>query len=282
VSASDSDENAKESRPDLIYVRAVPRKGLVFRFVEVKYRRHLRAARNPEALHGIRQQVESLRNRWDEWYSNEGVCSSFRAIRRAKLARVLRFYADKAHRHYLSQEQYEAISSEIDRVIEKGAGYSFAQMPRSDRGWVFCPEYAGASPLEISPAGWDTRVFLFGPGLLPDSEFRRESIVSRRDARTQTPSVPSTPQGSEAEEADGGPGFAERSTVTSNGEPRAEFVPSVEDGQGTSEDVPSVCFGTDVLTGAEVHWPLTVQGNPHLLVGRTARNGQDNLPLERV
>ena len=182
--AEDSNEDAKESRPDLIYVSTVPRKGLFFRFLEVKYRRHLRVARNPEVLQEIREQVESLRKRWDEWYCQSDACSSFRAIRRAKLARVLRFYADKARRHAdderkkgLSAEMYETITSEIDRMVEKGEGYIFAGMPDGDRGWVLCPEYAGARPLEISPSGWDTRIFLFGPGLLPDSDFRRESIA---------------------------------------------------------------------------------------------------------
>ena len=52
-------------------------------------------------LEGIRQQVESLRKRWDDWYCTVGHSSAFRAVRRAKLARVLRFYADKARRHYL-------------------------------------------------------------------------------------------------------------------------------------------------------------------------------------
>ena len=33
-----------------------------------------------------------------------------------------------------------------------------------------------------------------------------------------------------------------------------------------SRTIPSVCLGTDVLTGADVRWPLTVKGNPHLLV----------------
>ena len=62
-------------------------------------------------------------------------------------------------------------------MIEKGEDYIFAEMQQADRGWVFCPEYSGASPLEISPVGWDTRIFLFGPSLLPDSDFRRDSIV---------------------------------------------------------------------------------------------------------
>ena len=35
---------------------------------------------------------------------------------------------------------------------------------------MFCPEYAGTRPLEISPADWDTQIFLFGPGMLPDSD----------------------------------------------------------------------------------------------------------------
>ena len=103
-------------------------------------------------LAGIRQQVEALRTRWDQWYSKEDVSPSFRAVRRAKLARVLRFYADKAYRHYLPEDQYQQCVAEIDRMIEKGEEYAFATADKADRGWVFCPEYTGSAPLEISPA----------------------------------------------------------------------------------------------------------------------------------
>ena len=41
---------------------------------------------------------------------------------------------------------------------------------------------------------------------------------------------------------------------------------SGEDTDSAEGEIPSVCFGTDLLTGAEVRWPLTVKGNPHLLV----------------
>src|SRR5262249_36738998 len=88
---------------------------------------------------------------------------------------VLRFYADKANRHYLAKDRYESFVAEINRMVEKGGEYSFAAIDKADRGWVFCPEYAGAAPLEISPAGWETRVILFGPSLLPDSDFRQET-----------------------------------------------------------------------------------------------------------
>ena len=29
---------------------------------------------------------------------------------------------------------------------------------------------------------------------------------------------------------------------------------------------PTILLGTDLLTGSEVRWPLTIKGNPHLLV----------------
>ena len=85
----------KESRPDLIYVSFSGRKGLMFRFAEVKYRRHLRTARTPGELEHIRAQVESLRRRWTAWYLDDALAPSLRAVRRAKLARVLRFYATR-------------------------------------------------------------------------------------------------------------------------------------------------------------------------------------------
>jgi DNA phosphorothioation-dependent restriction protein DptH len=257
------DENGDEkgSRPDLIYVSTVPRKGLSFQFVEVKYRRHLRIARSPETLNNIRQQVESLRARWDDWYCGPDVCASFRAVRRAKLARVLRFYADKAFRHYLPREQHDIITSEIDRMIEKGADYSFATIERADRGWAFCPEYAGDCPMEIAPGEWDTRIFLFGPDLLPDSEFRRDSVASPlQQARESLEPSASTERG--GRESHGGLDNVEiGSSQTSVDEGSAG-----ESIKRAFDDAASVCFGVDVLSGAEVRWPLTVKGNPHLLV----------------
>ena len=179
----------KEARPDLIYVSVVPRRGFSFRFIEVKYRRHLRVARSPEVLQSIREQVESLRTRWDDWYSDESVCSSFRVARKAKLARILRFYADKARRHSLLEDQHHIITCEIDRMVEKGDDYSIVAIEAGDRGWILCPEFAGLKPLEISPSEWVTKIFLFGPVLLPDSDFRLDSGVPPSDDRPPDESV---------------------------------------------------------------------------------------------
>ena len=166
------DGGDRQTRPDLIHVSTQPRRGLAFRFIEVKHRRHLRQARAPDLLRRVQEQTVALRSRWHEWYGHESVYSGFRAVRRAKLARVLRFYADKAHRHGLPTERYQEIVTELDRMVERGADYAISPAPNGDRGWVFCPEYAGLEPLEISPAGWGARIFLFGPGRLSDADFR--------------------------------------------------------------------------------------------------------------
>jgi DNA phosphorothioation-dependent restriction protein DptH len=270
LSAREADVDEPEAgssggaRPDLIYVSVVPRKGLSFQFIEVKYRRHLRAARSPDVLEGIGRQVQSLRKSWDEWYSNENVCASFRAVRRAKLARVLRFYADKANRHYLARDRYENIVAEIDRMIEQGGEYSFAPTDNGDRGWVFCPDYAGGAPLEVSPTDWETRIFLFGPSLLPDSDFRRETRVAptAMGENGEATYAEVDPQPT--------PGQAKTPTETTVKTPlvgsHTETGGSPHAGTEADDHECSVSLGTDLLTGSDVQWPLTVKGNPHLLV----------------
>ena len=252
-------EQGTQTRPDLIYVSTKPRGGLAFRFIEVKHRRHLRDARAPEVVRKMAEQTSTLRGSWREWYSHE-VCSSFRAIRRAKLARVLRFYADKARRHRLSAARHRELVSEIDRMIEKGGEYAFPETDSDDLGWIFCPEYAGTKPLEISPNGWSTRIFLFGPDLLPDSDFRPATEVDRNPRSTEVPS-----DGPTRDSGDGSPG---------SGTDVGMVVSSPAEGnQGrtnpTAVDAgapPLIRLGTDLHANVDVNWPLTVRGNPHLLI----------------
>ena len=308
-------DGERQTRPDLIHVSTLPRRGLAFRFIEVKHRRHLRQARAPDLLRTVREQTVAIRSRWYEWYGHENVYSAFRAVRRAKLARVLRFYADKAHRHGLSTESYQEIVAELDRMVERGADYAIQPASDGDRGWVFCPEYAGPEPLEISPAGWGVRIFLFGPGRLPDadSRFRPDPAASARNApgarapaengREQIPSArsvsPAVDGGNVASagaipDGDQGRQDASRSGATTTDpdagnreasdndsgsaggatDPEGVTRPSggetAPDGHGTADiptpPVPAIALGVDGLTGAEVQWPLTIKGNPHLLI----------------
>ena len=262
---ADADAAEKGARPDLIFVSTTPRKGLVFQFIEVKYRRHLRAAREPGVLRKINEQVRSLRQRWDAWYDHEHVCAPFRAVRRAKLARVLRFYADKARRHHLSSARYDELTSEIDRMIEKGGSYAFPSGQEGDRGWVFCPEYAGVEPLDLVPAGDDTRVFLFGPGLLPDSDFRTRTPPVLPERSGQKPGVRTSSTPDDDRPDDGGDSRSPAGTVADDS-PAEQADASEEKVARSADDVPAIRFGTDTFTNAEVRWPLTVRANPHLLV----------------
>ena len=312
---NDVDGGDQQTRPDLIHVSTQPRRGIIFRFIEVKHRRHLRQARATDLLRRVQEQTVAVRSRWQEWYGHEGVYSAFRAVRRAKLARVLRFYADKAHRHGLPTERYGEIVADLVRMIERGADYSIQPAPDGDLGWVFCPEYAGLEPLEISPTGC-ARIFLFGPGRFPDADFRfgtdtaaggggvPGSGASGDDERLKIPSSRSvSPTGDGEDRAsvgaipgagEGGQGAgASGSSATTTARDTGHGVASAGDegpaggttdpegssrlsGGGTAPDhnarsdvptpVPAIALGVDSLTGADVQWPLTIKGNPHLLI----------------
>ena len=255
VTGEKSDKRPK-SRSDLIYV-SVTRNGLSFQFIEVKYRRHLRTARTPAILNRIHEQVESLHRRWDRWYSYEKLCESFRAIRRAKLARVLRFYADKAHRHNLSEEKYKDVSGEIDRMIRMGGSYSFAKKQNANRGWIFCPEYSGTTPSKISPEGWNTRVFLFGPNLIQGLISPPKDTYTSHEEDLQPDSQEARPISDEAKTTD--------------------LRKPEEKSKSPIKQVPLIRLGTDTFTGDPVNWQLTIKGNPHLLLAGLPWHGQDNM-----
>lgn len=254
AASSDLEAGTTGSRPDLIYVTVVPRKGLAFQFIEVKYRRHLRTARSTDTLAAIRSQVESLRNRWHSFYAGNDICVSFRALRRAKLARVLHFYADKAHRHHLPDEQYRLINAEIDRMVERGAEYAFATLERPDRGWVFCPDYGGQRPMEIAPSDWGGRIYLFGPELLPDGPAQRV-----------LPLPPDTDDSSGTTSSTAGAALTDDKLCSQDSGCAAG---NLGDRAPTLSTVAAndLTLGTDVLSGSEVQWSLTIRGNPHLLI----------------
>ena len=281
-------ERKKGARPDLIHVTKAPRQGLSFRFIEVKYRRHLRAARSSALLQDIRGQTTSLCRRWFRWYGEEGMPGSFRAIRRAKLARVLMFYADKAHRHGLSNDRHKRLVSEIDRMVERSGSYPLTSAPGGGRGWVFCPEYRGRSPLRISPPEWDdANVFLFGPGSLPDLDWGSTATdwaesgsggndeASGADGKPRgAPSVQdeqaATPDATIADEAD--------AASTGGSDSDAESKSDVRRGPLVPDTVlspePSIVLGQDRFTAIDAFWPLTVKGNPHLLLAGLSGMGK--------
>ena len=242
-----------EAWSDLIYVTKAPRKGLTFSFVEVKYRRDLRGARSPVTLRRIMEQTAEMSRRWNDWYSHEE-CSAFRGLRRAKLARVLRFYVDKAYRHQLPAKRYDELVAEIDRMVEKGGAYDLDTDYRDDRGLVFCPEYAGVSALKISPDNWNTRIFMFGPSLLPNTDFGQDVYVPSTEV------IPADPDGGTSGLSD------DDDSEASDRSPAFNADADVVDDQEAPREPPNIIFGVDATTDNDVCWPLTIKGNPHLLI----------------
>jgi hypothetical protein len=103
---------------------------------------------------------------------DENVAAPFRAVRRARLARVLHFYADKARRHAnddselgLSAKAHQELLDEISEMIVQGSRYVFVRGNESaNRVWIFCPEFPGETPQDITTNGSEScRIFLFGP-----------------------------------------------------------------------------------------------------------------------
>ncbi|MGO8751920.1 MAG: hypothetical protein ACLQNE_38750 [Thermoguttaceae bacterium] len=153
-------------RADLLFVGLPNRGGLCLSFVEVKYRRHLRTAREPQLLEKVTQQAESNGSRWLDWYFGENLPDVARALRRSRLVRALRFYADKAARHLLPTEIHHRILQELDKLLTQGGDYRLSSA--QNRGYIFCPEVTNPEPVLVSGPEESTAIYLFGPVHLPD------------------------------------------------------------------------------------------------------------------
>jgi DNA phosphorothioation-dependent restriction protein DptH len=161
------EEGESGRRADFIHVSAPSRGPLEFRFVEVKYRQHLRTARQPDMLAHIVRQTSELRDRWMNWFFADSLAPLDRVVRRAQLARLMRFYVDRAGRHRLLPKAYARLSGEIDQMVAKG-GYVPGTVADPDVGYVFCPEHRSGQVERIYPELSETSLWLFGPTIMPD------------------------------------------------------------------------------------------------------------------
>jgi DNA phosphorothioation-dependent restriction protein DptH len=156
-----------EQRADLLYMTATKKSGLRLSFVEVKFRRYLKTARSPDLAEGMERQIAASCQRWGQLFGTR-TSALEKTVNRAWLARILRFYARKGRRHGLSQEAFNTILREIDRVVRREAdppdGSDIQRV-----GFVFCPEYGGRQPVPIEHGG-EAYLWLFGPDILPEPQ----------------------------------------------------------------------------------------------------------------
>jgi len=243
------DRDASGQRADLLYVTAARRGGLKLSFVEVKFRRYLKTARAPDLLSIIENQLDASCQRWEKLFGADTTLLE-KTVQRARLARVLRFYARKGRRHTLTDEAFEHIDRELAKLAREGTSYALpalVDLERAQVGFVFCPEYGNARPVEIGRDIW-----LFGPERLPETQ--RGGIfpgdgVGTLEAAT---AAPVTVQ-------------AEATTVEPLAEPTR--LPPVGDEllPGVAEAV-ELFLGERDATDEPVHWRVSIQGNPHLLI----------------
>ncbi len=246
-----------ERRADFLYVFCHPQGALAVRFIEVKYRQNLENF-SPEQvntlLDAIRDQVEATQKRFRGQYVDESVPLSLRALRQARLVRVLRSYLDKARRHDLEPESYAAIAAELDRILHAAGNYRFLVEEGEHRGWVCAPDCQAVKPVELSWAGWPVRTFRFGLHL-PTQD---DNSVSAWKPQRETPERTSD---AGSGKLSGGSANAAQDDAEDN----QEVTQPNEEPEGELPPEPDILLGkTD--RGADVHWKLTIRGNPHLLV----------------
>ena len=260
-------EEPDNGRADLLFVTAPARGGLHLTFVEVKFRRHLRSARDPSLLADVIRQAEGSWASWTHWYFDEPR-NVFRALRRSRLARALRFYADKARRHHLGADVHSRLLREIDRLLTSGEDYKLTITARTNRGYIFCPEVAGAVATELpTDIEGDCRVFLFGPASLPEMS----SPINAAESDAYAPSspapefsrVPTESRMTHQDRAaiDGDESGLATEDMPISGEPEA---PPTDD---TAEKTTvRIDLGKSAPGGLPVRWELSIRSNPHLMV----------------
>jgi hypothetical protein len=253
-------------RADMLFVSVSSKGRLQFRFAEIKYRRHLAMARAAALVSSVLEQTSSTRSRWMDWFFGASLKPSERAIRAGRLVRALRFYADKSRRHHLDVVVYNRVCEELDRLLREPNVYEPNLAERSDRAFIFCPDFVPSTPEELFPGlAEECRVWLFGPDTLPDNPV----IVQVGDTTPQNHS----PIPAHTSELTISPETAPSGSVpaTSATTPQTKIVPDASETAATVQlikvntEQPVVLLG-DARGGQFVTWSPSIASNPHLMI----------------
>ncbi|WP_417381895.1 ATP-binding protein [Gimesia sp.] len=275
-SPSSPSDAAPKVRSDLIYISLPARGGLSFTFIEVKYRRNLRAARSLDLIRQIEEQTQIHRDTWMNWYFDGNTAEPLQAIRRSRLVRALRFYLEKAHRHYLNTSQYERFRSQLDRMMMDGANYKFTEPAIPSRGYIFCPEFVSANPETISESGSPTKIVLFGATTMPDLAVgvertpappAPEALEPGKDALTNlsTPDESNPDLNSDAKKAGNENETTQFSVQPNDGKKLENDSDKIRTENQPSEPA-SVRLGIEKSSDDPVFWSVSSSANPHLMI----------------
>jgi hypothetical protein len=249
--ASSDDETPEESRrrADLLYV-GIPKRGrLSFTFIEVKYRRYLSQARSVQLFERIEDQAMANKDRWESAFFSQRSSVFERNLQGARLGRVLKFYAEKARRHYLSEAMYSSFLGELTAMLKNPAEYQPERL--SCGGYIFCPDFPANQP-EIQSWDGECVIKLFGPDSLPDQT--RPALSAPDELPPYQKSEPET--GTVLIPDDGGEIIQESET------------PPADSATVFSDNIPEwegVHLG-DAPSGEPVNWKTSINTNPHMMI----------------
>ncbi|MCX8034317.1 MAG: hypothetical protein N3A00_03245 [Thermodesulfovibrio sp.] len=253
---------------DLLYVSLKPRGGFKFTFLDVRFNRNLKAVRDVENIRNIVARLNSIIDSFIISYGEK--TSPFeRAIKYPRLARVLRFYANKGKRHYLSQEAFNQIDRELNKILLQGTNYEISKEDISGRGYVFCSEYES----KISSLIYNDEypIYLFGKAQIENKlekdiilKIDEDEKIFKADNENKEKSLK---------------GFYEEKinnigiTSSWNSQGITDINnKSIEEGEMNDIKTPEIKEKIKILLGFtrdsqdEIYWDISIRSNPHLLL----------------
>ncbi len=257
-------ENLQTVRADLLYIELVGKSDLTWTLIEVKYRRLLRTARESLVIDRIHEQTLSSESAIIERYFGKNVTEAEKVVRRKRLVRALKFYADKARRHELQDDVYTKIILGLNKLLRPDQHQEIPVFKR--KGYVFCPEFRGEFE-ELTTNDEEVVVHLFGPDfLLPlkqRGDWAARSLTSSCSEQ-QGSEIPFAPQSNEKVHASDSNLYPlQDSTQVKSEEVQRATTAAIT--PALLERV-AVSLGKNSRTGESVSWHPSINGNPHLMI----------------
>jgi hypothetical protein len=256
-------------RADMVFVGLGKRTGLTFRFLMVRHRRQLAQANDLGLLDDAAQRLRELAHAWNAKFFPGAAGKAGLVVDRARLVRVLHFYADKALRHALGRSEtaekvrarHERFTREIDALVTDLQQTTDAQ---DGQLYVFCPELRD----QPRKGEWsDLRYEVFGiPRADADDRSAAETDMedSSPDASALRPVTDSVNENSAEIAEDAAPYAA---VAVAEESPALPPTPAQERSGRMPVAEARIVFG-DSAGGdeSEVTWTVSSKANPHLMM----------------
>ena len=246
----------EESRADFIYLTC-PKKGrLNYNFIEIKYRNSLVTASSNEIISDISRQLKSTKNKWNELYG-ENNSELERVVNKSKLTKIVKYYNDKAKRHYISDDLYNNINESLDKLNKDTEKIIYdINQDTYEIGLVFCPEYESENFYKISD---DPEIYIFGSN---DKSIKNnkifkidESNPENNEKIIETTIIPDQEEIINLKDL-----VIEKEKNNSNNNKIINLDNEI------SINKININLGLDLLNNKDVNWEISIKSNPHLLI----------------